>query len=114
MSAIRIVSIPPGEAPEHIRAAWVGLVLPLFVDALQVTEGAGVLSGPKSRLGWFFARLRGKTTEDVGYLVEADQAVEILSHHDPEAAMWWRENVAWVNRPGMTFLFAAGACQEVA
>ena len=26
---IRIKSTPPGEAPEHIRQAWVGLVLPV-------------------------------------------------------------------------------------
>ena len=29
---IRIISTPPGEAPEHVRAAWIGLTLPAAVS----------------------------------------------------------------------------------
>jgi hypothetical protein len=32
MKRVRIVQIPSGEAPEHIRKAWVGLTLPLAAD----------------------------------------------------------------------------------
>src|SRR5262249_24823694 len=44
---IRIVSVPPGEPPAEIRAAWVGCVLPLFAttdDPRVSREGKGVLS----------------------------------------------------------------------
>ena len=32
---IRIIATPPGEAPEHIRAAWVGLALPLASEETE-------------------------------------------------------------------------------
>jgi hypothetical protein len=32
MASIRITKVPAGEAPEEIRRAWVGLVLPLADD----------------------------------------------------------------------------------
>jgi hypothetical protein len=29
---VEIIAVPPGEAPEEIRAAWVGLTLPELVS----------------------------------------------------------------------------------
>ena len=110
---VRIISIPPGEAPEHVRAAWIGLTLPLAVSGAHDTETVGVLSGPKTRLGWFFARLFGRTQQERGYLVDAHRAVELLAHHAPDAARWWRESAASAVRPGQYFHFAAEVCQEV-
>ena len=48
---IRIISAPPGEAPDHIRAAWIGLVLPIAVPGARYLPTVGVLSRPKSRFG---------------------------------------------------------------
>ena len=85
---IRIRSTPPGEAPEHIRAAWVGLELPLAPNApgLHSVLGFGVLSAPKSAIGQWFALLLGRWQRETGYIVEADQAVDLLAAKSPEAA----------------------------
>ena len=80
---IRIISTPPGEAPEHIRQAWVGLVLPV--------------PGMMRRKG--------------GYLVAADKAIEILSRQAPEAAKWWHQNKASSIARGMYFVFADDVCE---
>ncbi|HEY7315037.1 MAG TPA: hypothetical protein VH643_37170 [Gemmataceae bacterium] len=45
---VRIIATPPGEAPEEIRQAWLGLELPLAAGETgphNVPTG-GVLSGP--------------------------------------------------------------------
>src|SRR5947199_83534 len=46
---IRIIDVPPGEAPEWVRRAWVGLVLPLAPGEYgpRVLAAAGVLTGPR-------------------------------------------------------------------
>jgi hypothetical protein len=110
---IRIIRTPPGEAPEQVRAAWVGLVLPLAVCGARTMETVGVLSRPKTRLGLFFARLCGRTKREGGYVVEAQRAVEILAAHAPEAAKWWRERAAFSIQPGQLFVFETEVCQEV-
>ncbi len=111
---IRITSTPPGEAPEQVRAAWIGLVLPLAISGARTIETVGVLSYPKTRVGLFFARLFGRTKRESGYVVEAHRAVEILATHAPDAAKWWRENAAFSVQPGQYFVFAAEVCQEIA
>ena len=110
---VRIISTPPGEAPERVRDAWIGLVLPLAASGQRDIETVGVLSAPKSRLGWFFARLLGRTRQERGYIVDAHQAVELLTPHAPDAARWWRESAASAVQPGQYFVFAAEVCQEV-
>lgn len=111
---IRIVSIPPGEAPERVRAAWIGLTLPLLVEGAHMTETVGVLSGPTTRWGFFLARLFGRVGRERGYFVDAPQAVELLASHAPDAARWWRESASRAVQPGRVFVFAADVCQEVA
>ena len=112
---IRIRSTPPGEAPEHIRAAWVGLELPLAPNArgLHSGLGFGVLSGPRSAIGQWFALLLGRGQRETGYIVEADQAVELLAAKSPQAAAWWREHAACWIAPGRQLLFSADACEEI-
>ena len=110
---IRITSTPPGEAPEQIRAAWVGLVLPLAVAGCRTIETVGVLSRPKTRLGLFFTWFFGRTKRESGYVVEAHHAVEILAAHEPDAAKWWRECAALSIQPGQFFVFAEEVCKEV-
>jgi hypothetical protein len=110
---VRIISTPPGEAPEDVRKAWVGLVLPLAVSGAQTRQTVGVLSRPKTFLGLLLALLLGRTERQRGYVVDAYRAIEILAKSAPDAARWWRDNAAASIRPGKRFLFSAEACQEV-
>ncbi len=110
---IRIINTPSGDAPERVRAAWVGLVLPLAVPGVHDVETVGVLSRPKRGFGSFFAHLAGRTTKVQGYTVEAARSIEILATHSPAAANWWRENAAAAIRPGTYLLFPTESCQQV-
>lgn len=110
---IRIISTPPGEAPEQVRAAWIGLALPLLVPGAHVTETVGVLSIPTTRFGLFFARLFGRVRRERGYFVDANQAVELLATHAPDAARWWRESAARAVQPGSILIFHSEVCEEI-
>jgi hypothetical protein len=113
MKAIRIISVPKGEAPEGVRRAWVGLVLPLSVQGRRRTTASGVLTGGKTPLGMILAALMGRTYKCVGYYVESAKAVEILAESAPEAARWWRDHAPWTLRQGRRFIFLADQCEEV-
>lgn len=78
MQRIKIIGVPTGEAPQDIREAWVGLVLPTLGASEPSGMEAGVLGGEASpeNLG--------------GYHVLAGDAVEALRHAGKgEAANWW-------------------------
>jgi hypothetical protein len=112
---IRITSTPPGEAPEHVRQAWIGLEIPVpprFAGRRR-GFGTGVLSGPKSRLGGLLAILFGRAQREVGYTVEARVAVDLLASRSLEAADWWRKNAPRFIEPGRYFMFAAESCEEL-
>jgi hypothetical protein len=110
---VKIIAIPPGDAPENVRAAWVGLTLPLAKPGVRTIPTMSVLACPKTWLGIVLARLTGKTQPEKGYVVDAHRAVEILASHAPAAAKWWNENAPSAVRPGRQFLFAADVCQEI-
>ena len=113
---IRIIAVPPGEAPEHIRQAWVGVVIPLPpppFDCLRCLSTAGVLSGPKTPLGQISALLRGKSTKRYGYAVEALTAVSALAEKNPEAAEWWRKNTQHLMEKGKMLVFPVDVCEDV-
>lgn len=110
---VYITTIPPGEAPEQIRACWVGLTLPLAVPRRVQANSVGVLSQPKTRFGWSLARFLGQIKRIDGYLVNAGQAIEILTAQAPEAAQWWRSHTPHLLDPKHHFVFAAGSCEEV-
>ena len=100
---IRIVRVPPGEAPEHIRRVWVGLVLPLasgHSSAFEV-DTCGVLSGDEDG-----APL-------IGYVVDIEDAVSALAQKSPEAASWWRENADHLFCEGGTLVFDEDLCELV-
>ena len=111
---IRVINTPPGEAPEDVRAAWVGLELPLAVPGECARPTIGVVSHRKPLFDKLVLLFTGKTKRHWGYLVDAARAVEILAARSPEAANWWREKAAQSIQPGKRFLFAAEACQEIA
>lgn len=109
---IRIVAVPPGEAPEEVRRAWVGvrIPLPLFHRHPREWRSSGVLTGPKGLVARVSALLSGRLERHRGYAVAAVAAMAALETRDPAAARWWRENVPHAIRPGKAFVFAAEAC----
>jgi hypothetical protein len=112
---IRIKSTPPGEAPEHIRQAWIGLEIPVpsrFAGRCRA-YGFGVLSGPKTRFGSLLSVLIGRAKRKVGYVVEARVAIDLLASHSPEAADWWRQSTPRFLEPGRFFLFATESCEVI-
>jgi hypothetical protein len=97
---VQIVLTPPGEAPEEIRRAWVGLELPLRRGESQPRSisSVGVLSNQFSQ-------------ETLGYVVDGRKAVAALACQSPEAAAWWREHAPHVLARGYRLFFPTGVCQ---
>ncbi len=109
---IRIIATPPGEAPEEIRRAWVGvrIPLPLFNRNAKDWRSAGVLTGPKGFFGRLSALFSGQYERRHGYAVTVVEAISALEAACPVAAKWWRENTPQAIRPGKAFVFAAEVC----
>ena len=109
---IRIVATPPGEAPEEIRRAWVGVAipLPLFHTRAKEWRTSGVLSGPRTLLARLSARWSGRLERRSGYAVSVVEALAALEAANPDAARWWRENAPHLLRPGRAFVFAHEVC----
>jgi hypothetical protein len=113
VAQVKIVRAPQGEAPDWVREAWVGLVLPLKETQLATLPTSGVLSGPRSAMGTFWASLTGAPVCTTGYLTHAARAIEILEQAQPKAAAWWREHAPKFLREEAEFLFDAPACERV-
>ena len=110
---IEIVAIPPGEAPEEIRRQWIGLVVPALHDRPVRTETTGILTGPRTRFGWWL-RLKLRRTETMlGYRVNARTAIETLELSAPEAATWWRSNRPDLMDGKHQIIFPADVCRLV-
>lgn len=115
MPSIRIIAVPPGEAPHQVREAWLGLRLPVSKGVLRHRRrwlSAGVLSGPKGILDGLRWLVRGKYERRDGRAVGTIVAVDLLEKANPEAARWWRENTPHLLQPGRHFLFPAQVCLE--
>jgi hypothetical protein len=114
-SYIRIVTIPPGEAPLWVREKWVGLELPLAGGdrGPRMSFTSGVLSGPRNRLIALWWALLGRLKRQTGYAVDAIEAVRILEATAPDAASWWRQNVPRLQVRKRKFLFHKSACEIV-
>jgi hypothetical protein len=92
---IRITRTPPGEAPEHVRRAWIGLEMPVHerFAGQQRRLGVGVLTGPGTWLGVLLAVLTSRAKCETGYVVEAKVALDLLAAHAPEAAAQWNNRL---------------------
>lgn len=111
---VRIIAVPPGEAPLWVREKWVGLELPTAGDpAPRRMFGYGVLSMPRSILAQWWGLIRGRAERISGYAVASVDAVEILAAASPEAAAWWRENVPDLVGRRRYFVFHADVCELV-
>jgi len=111
---IRIISVPPGEAPMSVRLAWVGLELPLAPErsSRQLAMTSGVVSAPR---GWWqriAALFRGGYGVQTGYAVNARDAVNLLRAKDPTAAAWWREHCGHLLDGKRRLLFPTAGCEE--
>ncbi len=109
---IRIIATPPGEAPEDIRKAWIGvrIPLPLFHRRAKRWRSAGVLTGPRSFVARLSALFSGRFERRQGYAVSVLEAISALDAANPAAARWWRGNAPHLLRPGKAFVFAAEVC----
>jgi hypothetical protein len=113
-ASVRIIAIPPGEAPIWVREKWVGLELPLLRwPSARRFVGFGAVSGPRTYLTQIWALLRGRSQRIYGFAVDASRAVEILSRTSPEAAAWWQENAAEFILPSRGLIFHADVCEIV-
>jgi hypothetical protein len=116
MKAVRIVKTPPGEAPAHVRAAWIGVTLAL-ADVGRAQPGVwatqGVLKKRYDLLGRV-KRLLGILEEQPcpGYVVEVLPAIAALKARAPQAAVWWETKTPHLLRPGACFFFAEWCCEE--
>jgi hypothetical protein len=101
---LRIVRTPPGEAPEAIRQAWIGVELPLRSGETKPHNHpmVGVLS----------LRSSGRATA-YGYSVNGRLALEALASHSPTAAEWWRKHVPQVLDRGYQLWFPPEVCELV-
>jgi hypothetical protein len=110
---VRIIAIPPGEAPPWVREQWVGLELPLAQPSASARSRRvfGVLSGPKQPFARMLDILLGRSARETGYAVLVAEAIAALERKSPKAAAWWRENVSHMFTPGRCFLFHERVCQ---
>jgi hypothetical protein len=114
MQYIRIIAVPPGEAPVEVREQWVGLELPLNEKrGARPTSigGFGVWSGPKSAFGQIAGLILGKYVRGKHLVVDGATAIRILHEKSPAAAEWWKENASHWLRPGRLLAFAEDVCE---
>lgn len=78
MPKVEIISTPPGQAPDWVRKAWLGLLLPVDENSDGVLQ-MGVHGGA--------------TQNEGGYSVPTEEALEILGQVNEAAALWWYENL---------------------
>lgn len=104
---LHITSVPEGEAPLWVRECWVGLMLPLAQTSksAQLYNTGGVLTGPRNLFTVLLHLCFLKKEAQMGYLVNALAAVEILETQHPSAANWWRENTPHLVRPNVNLFF---------
>jgi hypothetical protein len=98
---VRIVAVPPGEAPEAVRRAWVGLELPARSAASD---------GPQPVFGVLSQKAAGQVR---GYAVGGAAAVRLLAEADPNAADWWRQNAPHVLTREYQLVFPEEVCERV-
>lgn len=99
---VRVTAPPSGDAPPGIRAAWVGLELPLaagYPDPVRA-HTVGVMTEEPGG-------------SETGYLVDGPTAVARLARRNPAAAAWWGEHAPGATRPGCHLLFPTAVCERV-
>lgn len=107
MAKIRIIEVPPGQAPLEVRKQWMGVEIPLYPKQNAAGFEFGVLGGePDPR-------------NMAGYKVDVDEAICALTEKNTAessiAAKWWidwRENTL-SGRMANAFTFAKEVCELI-
>ena len=108
---IRIIKTPRGAAPEWVREAWVGLILPLGDHPPgdpRLLRRFGVTSYWRKR---FFPWTAPRVQPADFFPVDANKAIEVLQKTQPDAAWWWTENAPHVFRPTTRLIFRRDECE---
>lgn len=115
MKCIEIIAMPPGEAPEEIRKSWIGVVIPLPLDAQTERErtGYGVLTGPHLWFMAFFPFLYRSREKLRGFSVGGVDAITALAKKDKRAAEWWTKNTPHLVKNHWRLIFPTDACRIV-
>ncbi|MFC3651545.1 hypothetical protein ACFONN_08340 [Dyella humi] len=118
MKHIRIIAVPPGEAPARIRSAWIGVTLPLADmphPQPNVWSTVGVLSKNRGLLAKLKSLFRVQLIEQPtpSYVVSVVAAIESLRAQSPSAADWWERHTPHLIKPGQMFCFDASCCEEI-
>jgi hypothetical protein len=95
---VLIVATPPGIAPEEVRKAWIGIVLPVLGR-----ETADLIAARKAE---------GFLSDNAGYVVTGPKALEALERHNKEAWEWWVIHFPRLLTEGV-LAFEQTVCQEV-
>lgn len=74
---IKIIKVPSGEAPLNVRENWVGLVL-------SAQEYWGESFGISTLT---------KTECTIGYSIDIDHALSVLTKKSPDSANWFRRSL---------------------
>jgi len=82
MGSIKIISVPPGQAPEWVRKEWIGVVITLQAGLIGNKYGS--------------------------YRVDAHEAIRRLKEKSPEAATWLEKNLRLTKTT--LLMFAKTAC----
>jgi hypothetical protein len=98
MPKIRIIDIPPGQAPEHIRRAWVGLEMETTGQAPGNVILRGVIDGKPD----------SNPPNAGGYCVKTAEALRVLNVAHPDKAAWWQ--AALGRFPPSTLVFKREVC----
>lgn len=114
MPFITFISPPPGQAPDEVRRAWVGVTVPVTTHEARLLDRVpvvGVRSGPYG----FWRTLWGIVTRRVetwrGYSIESRKCLAHLRDRAPDAAAWWAENAPRFLEPRRCFVFPAECCE---
>ncbi|MEO9819228.1 MAG: hypothetical protein ABJ370_23035 [Paracoccaceae bacterium] len=110
---IEITSTPPGESPEWVRTAWIGVKVQTLDDTPVTVPTVSSVGGPRSIPGQIWHHLRGKTIMRKGYLVNARDAVGLLALQSEEAARWCIENAPQMLNPDQNFMFEETCCRPL-
>jgi hypothetical protein len=109
---VRIIAVPPGEAPLWVREKWVGLDLPVArYSSPTMFFGYGVLSLPRTWMAQWWGVVQGHAERISGFAVESVRAVDILSASSPQAAEWWRQNAPHLIAPNRYLIFHEEVCR---
>jgi hypothetical protein len=109
---VEIVRRPEGEAPDWVRDAWIGLLLPTTEESPDFWRGFGVLTGPTTVLRQLWALVTGQTVRVSGYTVNAKVTVDLLAEIRPAAADWWKAHPPRLLDGRRHFVFDHAACER--